>query len=318
MSGEEKLLCYNRGCAKQYVESENSEDVCIHHPGMPVFHDALKGWSCCQRRVTDFTEFLNITGCRKSKHSNMKPAEPEVKPSNPVEITSHGQTTHRKAVEKVQEPRPSDDLPYQRLKFSISDSLKKALEKHKQSRTTNDENTDPGVVQKGTTCKNNACNGVYVDEESNKQACQYHPGNPIFHEGYKFWSCCLRRTCDFDEFLKQEGCSSGSHLWFLTDEQKKKAVTCRFDHYQMGSSVIISVYAKLCDPEKSFVEANCTCLRAGLVFGNSSKFDLDIKLHGVIYPDKSVVTYSATKVEIKLKKKEASNWPRLELQSPNS
>ena len=39
----------------------------------------------------------------------------------------------------------------------------------------------------------------------------------------------------------------------------------RFDHYQMGSSVIISVYAKLCDPEKSFVEANCTCVSTLLI-----------------------------------------------------
>ena len=84
-------------------------------------------------------------------------------------------------------------------------------------------------------------------------------------------------------------------------------------------------------------------LRARLVFGNSSKFDLDINLYGVslinlntgphlflnvmpyvdhnmfsiqvIDPEKSSVTYAATKVEIKLRKKHASNWPRLELKS---
>jgi len=33
-------------------------DSCQHHPGVPVFHDALKGWSCCKKRTTDFTEFL--------------------------------------------------------------------------------------------------------------------------------------------------------------------------------------------------------------------------------------------------------------------
>ncbi|XP_028415435.1 cysteine and histidine-rich domain-containing protein 1-like [Dendronephthya gigantea] len=318
MSAEEKLLCYNRGCGKQFLESENNDDVCTHHPGMPVFHDALKGWSCCQRRVTDFTEFLNIAGCRKSKHSNVKPPEPEVKPKNAaadIPIASHGQTTHRKAEEKIQEIRPSDDLPYQKLKFSVSDSLKKALERHIESITNNDENVESGVVQKGTTCKNNACNEVYVDENTNGKTCKYHTGSPIFHEGYKFWSCCMRKTSDFDEFLKQEGCSSGNHVWFLTDEQKKKAVMCRFDHYQMGMTVVISIYAKLCDPAKSFVEANCTCLKACFVFGNSSKFDLDIKLHGVIDPIKSSVIYSATKVEIKLKKSQASNWPRLELNS---
>ena len=35
-------------------------DSCQFHPGVPVFHDALKGWSCCKKRSTDFTEFLNI------------------------------------------------------------------------------------------------------------------------------------------------------------------------------------------------------------------------------------------------------------------
>ena len=35
-------------------------DSCHYHPGVPVFHDALKGWSCCKKRSTDFTEFLNI------------------------------------------------------------------------------------------------------------------------------------------------------------------------------------------------------------------------------------------------------------------
>lgn len=34
-------------------------DSCTFHPGQPVFHDALKGWSCCKKRSTDFTEFLN-------------------------------------------------------------------------------------------------------------------------------------------------------------------------------------------------------------------------------------------------------------------
>ena len=50
-------------------------DVCVFHPGVPVFHDAmkvrlcilllfiyfsLKGWSCCKKRCIDFTDFLNI------------------------------------------------------------------------------------------------------------------------------------------------------------------------------------------------------------------------------------------------------------------
>lgn len=52
-------------------------DTCRHHPGLPFFHDAYKGWSCCNKKCTDFTEFLNIKGCTLSKHSNIKPPEPE-------------------------------------------------------------------------------------------------------------------------------------------------------------------------------------------------------------------------------------------------
>lgn len=35
-------------------------ESCRHHSGEPVFHDAYKGWSCCKKKCTDFTEFLNI------------------------------------------------------------------------------------------------------------------------------------------------------------------------------------------------------------------------------------------------------------------
>lgn len=52
-------------------------DACRHHPGAPFFHDAYKGWSCCNKKCTDFTEFLNMKGCTLAKHSNIKPPEPE-------------------------------------------------------------------------------------------------------------------------------------------------------------------------------------------------------------------------------------------------
>lgn len=62
-------------------------DSCRHHPGQPVFHDAYKGWGCCNKKCTDFTEFLNIKGCTLSKHSNIKPPEPEKpKPQEVPEI----------------------------------------------------------------------------------------------------------------------------------------------------------------------------------------------------------------------------------------
>ena len=43
--------------------------------------------------------------------------------------------------------------------------------------------------------------------------CQFHPGVPIFHEGMKYWSCCNRKTSDFQSFLDQVGCERGAHKW---------------------------------------------------------------------------------------------------------
>ena len=52
-----------------------------------------------------------------------------------------------------------------------------------------------------------------MNETSNDSVCTYHPGVPIFHEGLKYWTCCTRRTSDFQAFLNQEGCETGIHDW---------------------------------------------------------------------------------------------------------
>ena len=36
----------------------------------------------------------------------------------------------------------------------------------------------------------------------------------------KYWSCCQRKTSEFDNFLNQEGCTEGKHMWC------KKDVSC--------------------------------------------------------------------------------------------
>lgn len=59
MATAKQLSCQNKGCGKYF--DQDSEDDCFFHPGGPVFHDALKGWSCCPKRVTDFEAFLKVT-----------------------------------------------------------------------------------------------------------------------------------------------------------------------------------------------------------------------------------------------------------------
>ena len=60
----EGTKCKRPGC----VVLSPSNVECVFHNGEPVFHEGSKGWSCCQRKVLEFDEFLIIEGCCRSAH----------------------------------------------------------------------------------------------------------------------------------------------------------------------------------------------------------------------------------------------------------
>lgn len=313
------VSCYNKGCGQKFNPDENKPDACCFHPGVPVFHDALKGWSCCKKRSTDFTQFLSFPGCTTGPHSNEKPVEPE-KPKQecdiPDEQISNAKTTfqqQRLPTESIE--RPSADEPLTKLKTTVVASLQKALDKHMEllSLEKKTDNNATEEIKVGTSCKNNGCKGTYTSVDSNKEVCNYHPGVAIFHEGMKYWSCCQRKTSDFTNFLDQAGCETGKHLWVkeeITDTRK----TCRVDWFQTSPAVNISVFAKLAVPEKTYVEVNQVTCHIYVTFeGGKSVFEQTLALREAIIPDKSEVKLMGTKVEIILKKAEAFSWPSLEL-----
>lgn len=61
-------VCKNGGCGCAYESPESDSNVCIHHPGVPIFHEGLKFWSCCQKRTSDFSAFLAQKGCGEGAH----------------------------------------------------------------------------------------------------------------------------------------------------------------------------------------------------------------------------------------------------------
>jgi hypothetical protein len=71
-----------------------------------------------------------------------------------------------------------------------------------------------GELTIGTMCKNMGCKESYNGPESDNDVCTYHPGTQIFHEGMKYYSCCERKTSNFEAFLDQAGCKTGKHCWF--------------------------------------------------------------------------------------------------------
>jgi len=324
---EELLDCYNKGCGQKFNPKENTDESCRYHPGGPIFHDALKGWSCCKKRTTDFSEFLSIPGCTKGPHSNVKPTPPDNKTVLTADSCSEktgDMTTSPLIGEVILKPvtptvRPSASEPMKRLSVTVADSLKQALEVQMKQLSIDIQQqitTGVGQVQKGTACQNKSCTAVYEGEHSNSETCHYHPGVPIFHEGMKFWSCCERKTTDFNAFLAQQGCTDGRHVWIKNEEEGEgeKIVACRYDYHQTGSLVTLSIFSKLTQPTKSWVEVNKVMLKVNIVFdGGKSHFEKTFTLNGTIDPDKSNVKMMATKVEINLKKLEPHTWASLEL-----
>jgi hypothetical protein len=209
--------------------------------------------------------------------------------------------------------RPSDDEPFVDLKVTVGNSLKMALSKLTISEPSSSLPAD-GVesenVEVGTECKHGGCQTKYLNSDTNLTDCQYHPGIPIFHEGYKFWSCCRKRTSDFNEFLRQEGCKFGSHLW----KETEKVIRC--DWHQTGSQVVISIFSKCSLPDECHFSANSTNVTAGITYydnGKKATFNRTWKLEGVIDAKRSSVELLGSKAEIKLRKFDGTPWKHLEI-----
>lgn len=64
--------CQRKGCNQSFVVSTNTDKAaCSHHSGQPVFHDAIKFWSCCpDKKCYDFDSFLAVPGCSRGLHDD--------------------------------------------------------------------------------------------------------------------------------------------------------------------------------------------------------------------------------------------------------
>lgn len=301
------LQCYNKGCGKTYNPDENSPDACLHHPGQPKFHDAYKGWTCCTKKSTDFSVFLSFPGCTKSAHSNEKPVEPVKEKSVERETPPKELIEQRKAPELV--PRPTTDEPLVEISRTISPSLLTNLQKLVKIKEETASNAQQVPV--GTPCKNNTCKVTYQDESTNDTKCIHHPGMAVFHEGMKYWSCCQRKTSDFDNFLNQEGCTVGKHVWFKVQTEN---VLCKHDFHQAGNNfAILTVYSKNSVPDSTTIKANKIKLDIDITYdGGNKTFKKSFDLFGVIKVEESKAEFYGTKVEIKLKKADVVSWPKLD------
>ena len=60
-------------------------------------------------------------------------------------------------------------------------------------------------------CIHKGCLKLYLEDENNDQACNYHKGEACFHDLKKFWTCCKAESWDWDGFMQLPTCTVGRH-----------------------------------------------------------------------------------------------------------
>ena len=95
---------------------------------------------------------------------------------------------------------------------------------------------------------------------------------------YKFWTCCNKRTSDFNEFLKQSGCEVGKCVWMKPSEvsfvqnRLPIALTCkRFCFFSMNKEM--SINARLLSLFSSYV----------ICFYNTGEVNASLKYNSLLF-----------------------------------
>ena len=193
-----KIRCKNYGCNQYYLEADNNDTSCHHHTGPPIFHDTMKCWSCCKdiKKAYDFDEFQKIKGCAIGKHSNISQSVAISASPNAIDTTVFNQPTQTlKSIEEDNLANPNQ--------VTAASAAMKTLSIRKSTR-----NAD-GITAR---CQRKGCGKTFNISDNNDSACNYHSGQPVFHDAVKYWNCCNSKKCyDFDEFMQVPGCTSGFH-----------------------------------------------------------------------------------------------------------
>ncbi|KAI9372489.1 chord-domain-containing protein [Aspergillus egyptiacus] len=297
--------CVHKGCGKVFTDPN---EPCVYHPGPPVFHEGQKGrflgWNCCKPRVLTFEEFMEIPPCTTGKHSTVDDT-----PAPPVKKTPEAPAPTPAAAPAVAAPSPVPRGPTHSPAIPPPSNAPTPVPEE-------EESDDPSLaIPANATCRRRGCNASYnPDVSREEEKCVYHPGQPVFHEGSKGWSCCKRRVLEFEEFLKIEGCAEKKRHLFVGKGKpagEEKVETVRNDFYQTASSVNVSLYLKKIDKEKAKVEFSATGIELDLPTTDNKRYKDSYELFAPIDPAKSSFRVLGTKLELTLVKGDGTSWPVL-------
>ncbi|KAL9577157.1 MAG: hypothetical protein Q9212_006549 [Teloschistes hypoglaucus] len=170
------------------------------------------------------------------------------------------------------------------------------------------------------TCRRRGCtvNSSKYERSPSRddEKCIYHPGQPIFHEGSKGWSCCKRRVLEFDEFMKIEGCKRKKRHMFVgsgkKDGKEEALSTVRHDFYQTPTTVIASFFLKKIDKERAKIDFSSQSeVLLDLPTADNKRYKTNVPLFGQIDATKSTSKIMGTKLELTLAKLDGASWPTL-------
>ena len=176
------------------------------------------GWKCCKPRVLTFDEFLSIPPCTTGKHSTVDDT-PKPEQVQPTEEDSKSAPPAVKPI-SISTNRDSESAPVSRGPIAAQ-----PIASNPQAPAPESDSDDLSIpLPSNTTCRRRGCNvssssKADVSSRENEQ-CVYHPGQALFHEGTKGWTCCKRRVLEFDEFMKIEGCRQKNKHLFVGSGRK--------------------------------------------------------------------------------------------------
>ncbi|KAL8730248.1 MAG: hypothetical protein Q9181_004732 [Wetmoreana brouardii] len=280
------------------------------HSALKLAKEALRGWSCCKPRVLTFDEFLSIPPCTTGKHSTVddtpapepasKLTEDAAPPRKPNAVTN-GDPEIPAASRLPQAPQQTASTPPPPPPESESD--------------------DPSIaIPPNKTCRRRGCNTISSTDTGSStrdgEECVYHPGQALFHEGSKGWTCCKRRVLEFDEFMKIEGCKRKKCHMFVgsgkKDGKEEALLTVRHDFYQTPTTVIASFFLKKIDKERAKIEfSSSTDILLDLPTADNKRYTTSVPLFGRIDTMKSTSKIMGTKLELTLVKHDGASWPTL-------
>ena len=184
------------------------------------------------------------------------------------------------------------------------------------------------VVPPNTACKRRGCGFTSTSDTSNHaregEKCVYHPGQALFHEGSKGWTCCKKRVLEFDEFMQIPGCKERPRHCFIgkkgakrkgagAEDEYEKIETVRRDFYQTFAEVHASLYLKKVDKTKSLIRFHNdgTRVELDLKTSDAKRYQTEFPLYGRVDPSRCSFAIKGTKIDLTLAKADGLGWPVL-------